>query len=68
MSLTLDKLVGMLSPLQFSGDFLYYAVVFFVLAIVAYMVGARGVGGVSMDIAKLLVILFLILALISIVL
>ena len=68
MSLTLDGLVGMLSPLQFSGSFLYYAIVFFVLAIVAYVVGARGVGGVSMGIAKLLVVIFLILALVSIVL
>lgn len=68
MTITLSSLVEMLSPLQFSGSFLYYAVVFFVLAIVAYVVGARGIGGVSMNIAKLLVVIFVILALVSLVL
>lgn len=56
-------------PLQlFSGDFLYYALVFFVLAIVAALVGARGVAGVSMEIARILVLIFLVLAIISLVL
>jgi len=55
-------------PLQFSGDFLELAVVFFVIAIVAAVVGARGVAGVSMTVAKWLVIVFLVLAVISILL
>jgi hypothetical protein len=39
------------TPLQIGGGgFLYWAVVFFVLAIVAAAVGARGVAGVSMEI------------------
>lgn len=56
-------------PLQsFSGDFLELAVLFFVLAIVAAVFGARGVAGLSMDIAKWLVIIFIVLAVVSIVL
>jgi len=55
-------------PLQFSGDFLYLAVVFFVLAIVAGIVGSRGVAGLSMEIARIFIILFIILAVISLLL
>jgi hypothetical protein len=33
--------------LQFSGDFLYLAVVFIVLAIIAYLAGAQGIAGLS---------------------
>lgn len=55
-------------PLQFSGDFLELAVLFFVIAVVAAVLGARGVAGVSMTVAKWLVIVFLVLAVISILL
>lgn len=55
-------------PLQFSGDFLQLAVVFFIIAIVAAVVGARGVAGVTMTVAKWFVIIFLVLAVISILL
>lgn len=41
---------------------IWLAVVFLVLALVAYVLGARGVAGLSMDIAKWLVIIFVILA------
>lgn len=59
----------MLHPLQmFSGDFLELAVVFFVLAIVAALVGARGVAGLTMAIAKWFVIIFIVLAVVSLVL
>ncbi|WP_123538523.1 DUF1328 domain-containing protein [Halosimplex salinum] len=63
--------VGALStiPLQFfSGDFLTLAIAFFVLAIVAALLGARGVAGLSMEIAKWLVLIFLVLAVVSLVL
>lgn len=57
------------TPLQmFSGDFLSLAIVFFVLAILAALVGARGVAGLSMEVAKWLVIIFIVLAVISLVL
>nr|WP_225741189.1 DUF1328 family protein [Halorussus halophilus] len=41
------------------------AVAFFVLAIVAGVLGAGGVAGLSMDIAKWLVVAFLVLAVVS---
>ena len=58
-----------LAPLQlFSGEFLQYAIVFFVLALVAALFGARGIAGLSMEIAKWLVIIFIVLAVISLLL
>ncbi len=44
------------------------AIAFFVLAIIAGVLGAGGVAGLSMDIAKWLVIIFLVLAIVSFVL
>jgi uncharacterized membrane protein YtjA (UPF0391 family) len=55
-------------PLQFSGEFLEWAVVFFVIAIIAAVLGARGVAGVTMTVAKWFVIIFLVLAVVSILL
>ena len=60
---------GILVPLQlFSGEFLYYALVFFVLALVAALVGFRGVAGISMEIARIFVLLFVVLAIVTLVL
>lgn len=57
------------APLQlFSGDFLYWALIFFVLAIVAALFGFRGVAGLSMGVAKILVLVFIVLAVIALVL
>ena len=57
------------TPFQlFSGEFLEYAIVFFVLALLATLAGARGVAGISMEIARIFVLLFLVLAIASIVL
>lgn len=58
----------MLVPLQFGGDLIGLAVLFLVLAIVAAVVGASGIAGLSMDIAKLLVVVFIVLAILSFVL
>ncbi|WP_440007307.1 DUF1328 family protein [Halomicrococcus sp. SG-WS-1] len=44
------------------------AIAFFVLAIIAGALGAGGVAGMSMDIAKWLVIIFLVLAVVSMIL
>jgi uncharacterized membrane protein YtjA (UPF0391 family) len=41
------------------------AVVFLILALIAYVLGARGIAGFSMEIAKWLVIIFIILAIIT---
>ena len=57
------------TPLQIGGGgFLYWAVVFFVLAIIAAAVGARGVAGVSMEIARIFVLIFIILAIVALLL
>jgi uncharacterized membrane protein YtjA (UPF0391 family) len=52
----------------FSGEFLSWAIAFFVLAIIAWAVGARGIAGLSMEIARILVIVFFILAIIALIL
>ncbi|MEN6513917.1 MULTISPECIES: DUF1328 domain-containing protein [unclassified Methanoculleus] len=44
------------------------AILFFVLALVFALLGARGVAGMSMSIAKWLVIIFIVLAIISLLL
>ncbi|WP_254274477.1 DUF1328 domain-containing protein [Haloarcula marina] len=55
-------------PLQLGGNFLELAVLFLILAIVAAVLGARGVAGLSMDIAKWLVIIFVVLAIVTFIL
>lgn len=64
----LTTVMDALVPLQFSGEFLQYAIVFFVLAIIAAAVGARGVAGISMEIARIFIIVFVILAIVSLLL
>ena len=43
------------------------AIAFFVLALVAFLLGASGVGGVSMEIGKVLIFAFLALAVVSLI-
>ena len=50
------------------GNFIVWALAFFVLAIVAAALGMGGVAGISMDIAKILVVVFLVLAVVALVL
>lgn len=57
-----------LVPLQFTGQFLHWAIIFFILAIIAAVLGAQGVAGVTMTVAKWFVIIFLVLAIVSAVL
>lgn len=47
-------------------ELLYLSIVFFMLALVMALLGARGVAGLSMDIAKWLIVAFIILAVIAI--
>ena len=54
--------------IQFTGQFLELAVLFVVLAIIAAVLGAREVAGVSMAAAKWLIIAFVVLAIVSAVL
>ena len=46
-------------------DLIWLAVVFLVLALVFYLLGAQGIAGFSMEIAKILVIIFVIVAIIT---
>lgn len=54
-----------LFPLQFGGGLVELAILFLILAVVAAALGARGVAGISMDIAKWIVIIFVVLAIVS---
>ncbi|EMA31080.1 DUF1328 domain-containing protein [Halobiforma nitratireducens] len=55
-------------PLQAGGEFLYWAIVFFVLAIIAAAVGAREVAGISMEVARIFVLVFIVLAIVALLL
>ncbi|GAB3021434.1 DUF1328 domain-containing protein [Natronobiforma cellulositropha] len=56
-------------PLQLGGGgFLYWAIIFFVLAIIAAAIGARGVAGISMEIARIFVLIFIVLAIVALLL
>ena len=48
-------------------DLIYLAVVFFVIAILAYFVGARGLAWFSADLAKTMIWVFLILFVITLI-
>jgi uncharacterized membrane protein YtjA (UPF0391 family) len=50
------------------ADLIGLAVLFLILALVAYVLGARGIAGFSMTIAKWLVIIFVILAIVAFIL
>ncbi|PSQ39875.1 DUF1328 domain-containing protein [Halobacteriales archaeon SW_12_71_31] len=54
--------------LQAGGGFIELAVLFLILAAVAGIAGANGVAGLSMSIAKWFVIVFVVLAVVSLVL
>ena len=49
------------------ADLIYLAVVFFVIALILAILGIRG-AGISMEIAKWLIIVFIILAVLSLIL
>ena len=47
------------------ADLIGLAVILLVLALVAFILGARGIAGFSMEIAKWLVIIFIVLAILT---
>ena len=53
---------------MFGGDLLWLAIVFFVLTIVAAVLGSGRVAWLSMDIAKWFVIIFIVLGIIALLL
>lgn len=62
--IAVDGLV--VGPLQ--SDFLWYGLVFFILAVVAGIVGFQNVAGISMRIARIFVVIFVVLAILSLLL
>ena len=62
--LTTLALIGSLAPLAQVGGLLWLAIVFFIIAIVAYVLGAQGVAGMSAGIGRTLLFVFLVLAII----
>jgi uncharacterized membrane protein YtjA (UPF0391 family) len=51
----------------FPGGLLTVAIIFFIIAIVAYVLGARGVAGMSAGIGRTLLFVFLVLAIIFVI-
>ncbi len=49
------------------GTLLYIGIIFFVIAIIAYVLGAKGVAGMSAGIGRTLLFVFLVLAVILII-
>lgn len=49
------------------GNLFWFAIVFFVLSLVAYLFGARGVAGMSAGVGRTLMFVFLVLAVIFVV-
>ncbi len=47
------------------ADLIYLAVIFLVLALVFFILGARGIAGFTMEIAKWLVIIFVVVAVVT---
>jgi len=47
------------------ADLIYLAVVFLVLALVFFIMGARGIAGFTMEIARWLVIIFVVVAIVT---
>jgi uncharacterized membrane protein YtjA (UPF0391 family) len=47
------------------ADLIGLAITFLILALIAYVLGARGIAGFSMEIARWLVIIFVILAIVT---
>lgn len=67
--LTPPAVATALGPAQVLGDgLLGWAITFFILAVIAAVAGFRGVAGLTMGIAKILVVVFLVLAVISLLL
>lgn len=47
------------------ADLIYLAVLFLILALVFFIMGARGIAGFTMEIAKWLVIIFVVVAIVT---
>lgn len=59
--------LGALAQAAFPTGLVSLAVIFFIIAIVAYLIGARGVAGMSAGIGQTLLYVFLVLAVITVI-
>ena len=58
---------GLLAQLALPGGLISLAVIFFIIAILAYVLGAQGVAGMSAGIGRTLLFVFLVLAVIMVI-
>ncbi len=65
--LTSLALSGLLAQVTMPSGLISLAILFFIIAIVAYVLGARGVAGMSAGIGRTLLFVFLVLAVLFIV-
>ena len=66
-----SQILSAITPAQggfVGGDLIELAILFLILAVVAYVLGAREIAGVSMKVAKWLVIIFVVLAIVAVIL
>ena len=65
--LTTLATTGLLAQVALPGGLIGIAVIFFIIAILAYVLGARGVAGMSAGIGRTLLFVFLVLAVIMVI-
>ena len=58
---------AMLAQVALPGGLIGIAIIFFIIAILAYVLGARGVAGMSAGIGRTLLFVFLVLAVIMVI-
>jgi len=67
LTLALSSLLSAGLLAQMPGGLLGIAIIFFIIAIVAYVLGAQGVAGMSAGIGKTLLFVFLVLAVLMVI-
>ena len=65
--LTTLAATGLLAQVALPGGLVGIAIVFFIIAIIAYVLGAQGVAGMSAGIGRTLLFVFLVLAVIMLI-
>jgi uncharacterized membrane protein YtjA (UPF0391 family) len=65
--LTTLAATGLLAQVALPGGLIGIAIVFFIIAIIAYVLGAQGVAGMSAGIGRTLLFVFLVLAVIMLI-
>ena len=65
--LTTLATTGLLAQVALPGGLIGIAIVFFIIAIIAYVLGAQGVAGMSAGIGRTLLFVFLVLAVIMLI-